>query len=260
MTYVTCESDQVEMTSSDILSIHEHRPWPPPRRPWIMRQEWNRLLFAHWPIAPAKMRSLVPEPLQLDTREDRCWVAVTPFYISGLRGRGLPPIPGTSSFPELNVRTYVTFDGKPGVYFFSLDAGAVSAVFGARAFYSLPYYYAAMRVRYGAGSVHFKSARRHAGKVAEFEADYRAEGEPSGPAKGSLEEFLTERYCLYAAQGKRIYRTEIHHVPWPLQPARAAISTNTVAAAAGIELPAEPPILHFAQHLEVLVWTPERLA
>src|SRR4051794_22159738 len=165
------------MTPAAILAVQDHRPWPLPQRPWIMRQQWNRLLFAHWPIAPDKMRALVPEPLQLDTREDRCWVAVTPFYLSGLRARGLPPVPGTSSFPELNVRTYVTLGGKPGVYFFSLDAGAVSAVFGARAFYSLPYYYATMRVRYGAESVHFKSARRQAGKIAQFEADYRGVGE-----------------------------------------------------------------------------------
>ena len=260
MTYVTCYGDNVEMTAEEILAIHEHRPWPLPQRPWIMRQEWNRLLFAHWPIASEKMRALVPEPLRLDIREGRCWVAVTPFYLSGLRGRGLPPVPGMSSFPELNVRTYVTFDGKPGVYFFSLDAGSVSAVFGARAFYSLPYYYATMRVRYGPESVHFKSARNHGGKVAEFEADYRSEGEPRRPAKGSLEEFLTERYCLYAVQGRRMYQAEIHHVPWPLHPAKADITTNTVAAAAGIELPAQPPLLHFARHLEVLVWTPERLA
>lgn len=260
MTYVTGESDKAEMRPEEILAIHEHRPWPLPQRPWIMRQEWNRLLFAHWPVALDKMRALVPEPLRLDAREGRCWVAVTPFHLSGLRARGLPPVPGTSAFPELNVRTYVTFDGKAGVYFFSLDAGSVSAVLGARAFYSLPYFYATMRVRYAAESVHYKSARRHAGKVAEFEADYRPVGGPKESAKGSLEEFLTERYCLYAVQGRRIYRAEIHHIPWSLQGATADITSNTVAAAAGIELPAEPPLLHFARHLEVLVWAPERLA
>jgi uncharacterized protein YqjF (DUF2071 family) len=224
-----------------------------------MRQEWNRLLFAHWPAHPEKVRPLVPAVLALDIREGRCWVAVTPFYLSGLRARGLPMIPGTSAFPELNVRTYVTLDGKPGVYFFSLDAGAVSAVFGARLMYGLPYFYAHMSVRYGAESVHYRSSRRHMGKVAEFEADYRPSGTIFQAAPGSLEHFLTERYCLYAVQGRRLYRAEIHHLPWPLQPARAEIAANTMARAAAIELPQEPPLLHYARHLEVLVWGPERL-
>jgi uncharacterized protein len=248
------------MTAEEILAVNQHRPWPLPQRPWVMRQEWHRLLFAHWAVEPAKVRPLVPPMLELDTREGRCWVAVTPFYLAGLRVRGLPRVPGTSSFPELNVRTYVRLNGKPGVYFFSLDAGAVLAVMGARLFYALPYFYAHMRVRYGAESVHYVSSRRHKGKIAEFEADYGPVGSPSTPAPGSLEQFLVERYCLYAVQGRRVYRAEIHHVPWPLQPAKALIATNTVAQAAGIELPSGPPLLHFASYLEVLVWTPERLA
>jgi uncharacterized protein YqjF (DUF2071 family) len=176
--------------------------------------------------------------------------------------QGAQPASGAGNVvvPELNVRTYVRLHGKPGVYFFSLDAGAVLAVMGARLFYALPYFYAHMRVRYGAESVHYVSSRRHKGKIAEFEADYGPVGSPSTPAPGSLEQFLVERYCLYAVQRRRVYRAEIHHVPWPLQPAKAVIATNTVAQAAGIELPSEPPLLHFARYLEVLVWTPERLA
>ena len=247
------------MQADEILAIHQHRPWPLPRRPWVMRQQWDRLLFAHYPIDPAQLRPLVPAMLELDMRDGRCWVAVTPFYLSGLRARRFPALPGASAFPELNVRTYVRFDGKPGVYFFSLDAAAVSAVMGARIFYALPYFYAYMRVRYAADSVHYLSCRRLLGKIAEFEGDYGPVGPVAEPAPGSLEHFLVERYCLYAVQARRLYRAEIHHLPWPLQPARATISTNTVAHAAGIELPAGPPLLHFSRHLEVLVWTPERL-
>ena len=224
-----------------------------------MRQEWHRLLFAHWAVAPEHLRPLVPAMLDLDTRDGRCWVAVTPFYLSGLRARGLPAIPGTSSFAELNVRTYVRFDGKPGVYFFSLDAGAVSAVMGARLFYALPYFYAHMRVRNAADAVHYVCSRRQRHKTADFEAHYAPTGPSSTAAPGSIEQFLTERYCLYAVEAPRVYRAEIHHVPWPLQPATATIATNTMAKAAGIELPSSPPLLHFARKLEVLVWAPERL-
>lgn len=247
------------MTPEEILAVHHHRPWSLPQRPWIMRQQWNRLLFAHWAVAPEVMRPLVPPILPLDVRDGRCWVAVTPFYLSGLRARGLPPIPGTSRFPELNVRTYVSLEGKPGVYFFSLDAGAISAVFGARTFYALPYFYARMRVGFDRNAVHYHCLRRHMGRTAEFEGDYHPISPVFHATAGSLEEFLTERYCLYAVEGKRLYRAEIHHVRWPLQTASASIAANTMAMAAGIDLPPEPPLLHYAAHLEVLVWTPERL-
>ena len=93
-----------------------------------MRQVWHDLLFAHWPVTPDELRSLVPAPLELDLYDGRAWVAVTPFHMSGVRIRGFPPMPGMSAFPELNVRTYVKFDGVPGVFFFSLDAGNRLAV------------------------------------------------------------------------------------------------------------------------------------
>jgi uncharacterized protein len=245
------------MTAEEILRHHQHRPWPLPERPWMMRQQWNRLLFAHWALPPEALRPLLPRQLPLDTFEGKCWVAVTPFYLSGLRPRGLP-LPG-QAFPELNVRTYVTLDGKPGVYFFSLDAGSVLAVFGARIMYALPYFYARMNVIHDSDAVHYRCRRSHLGKTADFQADYR----PLSPARtsppGSLEYFLTERYCLYAVEAQRVYRGEIHHLPWPLQDAEAEIWRNTMAAAAGIELPDQKPLLHFASVMEVLVWAPERL-
>ena len=245
------------MTAEEILCQHQHRPWPPPRGPWIMRQQWHRLLFAHWALPPEALRPLVPRQLSLDTFDGRCWVAVTPFHLSGLRPPGLPA-PGLA-FPELNVRTYVTLDGKPGVYFFSLDAGSVLAVFGARILYALPYFYARMNVIYDGDAVHYRCRRSHMGKIAEFEADYRPVSPARNSPPGSLEYFLTERYCLYAVEAGRIYRAQIHHLPWPLQEAEAEISSNTMAAAAGIDLPQNKPLLHFASVMEVLVWPPERL-
>lgn len=224
-----------------------------------MRQTWERLLFAHWALDPSVVRRLVPSVLDLDLRDGSSWVAVTPFSISGLRPRLLPPIPGGSSFPELNVRTYVTYRGKPGVFFFSLDAGSVMAVFGARAMYGLPYYYAGMRVQHEGDDVRYHCLRRHMGKVAEFRGEYKPRGAIFEAAPGSLEKFLVERYCLYSVQGRRLYRADIHHIPWPLQPADAHIDVNTMAAAAGIALPGDPPLLHYARQLEVLVWSPDRL-
>jgi uncharacterized protein len=111
-----------------LLYSIEHRPWPLPSGPWIMKQTWHDLLFAHWPLPHATLRPLVPAQLELDQYGGQCWVGVVPFRMSGVTGRAMPPLPGLSSFPELNVRTYVTHGEKPGVYFFSLDAASLPAV------------------------------------------------------------------------------------------------------------------------------------
>src|SRR6266404_1437981 len=122
-------------TVTSLLDRTAHRPWPLPSGPWVMAQSWHDLLFAHWPIAPEDMRPLIPAQLELDTFDGQCWVGVVPFWMSGVRARGFPAVPGMSCFPELNVRTYVVCGGKPGVYFFSLDAANRLAVRTARFLY-----------------------------------------------------------------------------------------------------------------------------
>ena len=216
-----------------------------------MQQTWNDLLFAHWPVAAESLRSLVPPVLLLDTFDGKCWVAVTPFHMSGVRGRGLPTIPGAWRFPELNVRTYVTYDGTPGVFFFSLDAASRLAVWGARMTYHLPYFFAQMKVREENSRFRYESIR-NPGTV------FRVTYSPVGPVQlrkpETIERWLTERYCLYAVVRGSVYRAEIHHEQWPLQDAEADISANTMARAAGIELPNVTPLLHFSKRLEVLIW------
>ena len=216
-----------------------------------MQQTWNDLLFAHWPVAAERLRSLVPSLLALDTFDGKCWVAVAPFHMSAIRGRWLPPIPGTSSFPELNVRTYVTYGGKPGVFFFSLDAASRLAVWGARASYHLPYFLAQMNVREENGRFRYESIRN---PNAQFRATYAPVGTVQLRKPGTIAHWLTERYCLYTVSRSSVYRAEIHHQQWPLQDAQAEISENTIANAAGIQLPDVPPLLHFSKKLDVLIW------
>ena len=234
------------------LRAVEHRPWPLPPGPWVMLQTWHDLLFAHWPVPPGVMRRLVPRELGLDQWDGSCWVGVVPFWMSGVRIRGCPPIPGASRFPELNVRTYVTYGGKAGVYFFSLDAASRAAVWAARWFYHLPYYRARMRAAKQGDEVAYHSLRLESG--GEFRGTYR----PTAPAQlrgsGQLEHWLTERYCLYSVYAGRVYRGEVHHQPWPLQDARAEIAINSVATASGLVLPEVEPLLHFARKLDVLIW------
>jgi hypothetical protein len=235
-----------------LLQQIAHRPWPLPAGPWVMKQVWHDLLFAHWPIALDIVRSLVPPQLTLDTFDGECWVGVVPFHMSGIRSRGLPVLPGLSRFPELNVRTYVTHGGKTGVYFFSLDAANLPAVWAARKFYHLPYFHAAMSSEERDGSIHYSSRCQRS--PAKFHGRYRPIADVGPRDPGSIEHWLTERYCLYTSHRDQLYRDEIHHQPWPLQNAEADIAVNTVASAARIALPDEAPLLHFARRLEVLIW------
>lgn len=218
----------------------------------MMKQTWHDLLFAHWPLPPAILRPVVPSQLTLDTFDNKCWIGVVPFRMSGIRARALPPLPGLSRLPELNVRTYVTYSGKPGVYFFSLDAANLPAVWAARAFYHLPYFHATMTTHEHNGGIHYASRRHRNG--AEFHSSYRPRGEVRLCEQSSIEHWLTERYCLYTTHHRQVYRGEIHHPPWPLQDAEAEFETNTMAAAAGIVLPQSKPLLHFARRQDVLVW------
>lgn len=237
-----------------VLDETSHRPWPLSQRPWFMGQTWCELLFAHWPVPRQRLEQVVPPQLPLDELEGRAWIGVTPFRIAGLRLRGTPPAPVVSYFPELNVRTYVTVAGKPGIYFLSLDAARRSAVLSARRYYRLPYFLAEMTHRSG-DEVSFTSRRvSDDGPPAHFAARYRPRDAPSPPRSGSLEHFLTERYCLYTLDERQtVLRGDIHHPPWPLQPATAEIEQNTMAAPFGLEL-SGTPLLHFAARQDVVIW------
>jgi uncharacterized protein YqjF (DUF2071 family) len=234
----------------------DHRPWPLPTEPWVMAQVWHDLLFAHWPIPAAEMAALLPPGLTLDTWEGEAWVGVVPFRMSGVRPRLLPAVPGLSAFPELNVRTYVRVGDKPGVWFFSLDAANPIAVAVARALFHLPYFRAEMGCEAEGEAIRYASKRTHSGAPpAELRGSYGPIGPVYTSAPGTLEAWLTERYCLYSVNGQgRIYRGEIHHAAWPLQKAEATFERNRVAQAAGIALPETPPLLHFARRLDVLAW------
>lgn len=219
-----------------------------------MTQSWHDLLFAHWPLDPDLLGEKVPASLPLDVFDGRAWIGVVPFHMTNVAVRGVPSLPLLSTFPELNVRTYVTLGGKPGVYFFSLDAASTLAVIGARVVFNLPYYRAAMAVHTGPQRVTYRSARRSRSN-AQFAASYGPAGPVAEPQPGTLEYFLAERYCLYTTtRGGEPRRLEIHHCRWPLQPADAQIAVNTMTTAMGIMLPRVEPLLHFAKRIDVLTW------
>jgi uncharacterized protein YqjF (DUF2071 family) len=238
-----------------VLTEHEHRPWPLPDREWFMGQTWSALLFAHWPVARRRLEEVVPPQLPLDSFDGRAWIGVTPFEVRGLRLRGTPPMPFVSRFPELNVRTYVTVQDKPGIYFLSLDAARLLAVIAARRVYRLPYFHARMAHRPLGAAIEFASERSSRdGPPAGFAGRYSPAGGVRPPSPGSLEYFLTERYCLYTLdERQRILRGEIHHPPWPLRVAEAELSLNTMVEPFGIPLGGSP-MLHFSERQDVAIW------
>ena len=223
----------------------EHRPYPLPAGRWTMGQTWQNLLFAHWRVPHDLLRPHVPERLELEQHDGSAWIGLTPFRIAGLRLRGALPLPLLSSFYELNCRTYVRGAGRPGIWFFSLDASSRGAVAAARRTYRLPYRHA--RIEADGGS--FRADTEGGGS---FHARYHGIGVPAPAAPATLEDFLVERYCLYAAHGK--LRAEIHHAPWPMQAAEAEVEQQGIAP---VELEGEP-IYHYARRLDVLIWSPER--
>jgi uncharacterized protein len=217
----------------------------------VQAQTWDHLLFAHWRIDQDSLRAIVPEQIPVDTFDGGAWLGVTPFRITGFRLRGLPPAPVVSSFPEVNVRTYSTIDGKPGIWFFTLDTSSRLAVEAARMAYRLPYHHARISHTRRGDRIDYHSERRGG----RFDATYGPDG-PVAPAEpGSLEHFLTERYCLYTVHDGNVHRAEVHHPPWPLQPAEAEIRENTMPPAA-VE---GDPLLHYSERQDVVIWPLERI-
>jgi uncharacterized protein YqjF (DUF2071 family) len=226
------------------------------RAPW-MRMNWEDLLFMHWPVAPALLRKLLPEKVELETFDGKAWLGIVPFRMSGVGFRGLPNLPFASSFPELNVRTYVNDGQRSGVWFFSLDATSRLAVWGGRVLYRLPYKKASIDIDQDGHWIRYQSRRDTlGGKRIGLKVEYRPLGKTYSTAPGTLEHFLTARDCLFT-QGAcgRIFRGDVRHPSWQLQTAQAIIHDNTMTAPLGIELPSECPVLHFSRRTRVVAWS-----
>jgi uncharacterized protein YqjF (DUF2071 family) len=223
-----------------------------------MGQTWDGLLFAHWRVEAEAVRALVPPELSVDEHDGSAWLGITPFDLTGFRLRGTLPLPVVSCFPEINVRTYVTVEGKPGIWFFSLDTSSLIAVAAARRAYKLPYFHARIALDRDEDRIHYSSARRDTIRPFVFGATYEPVGMAFEPESGTLEHFLTERYCLYAADESGLYRAEIHHPPWRILSAEVSIDLNTMPPD-GLEVDGEP-LCHLPERQDVVIWPLERLS
>ena len=234
----------------------------PPARPWAGRMRWTELAFLHWPVPVDTLRPLVHEGLQIDTYDRTAWLGVVPFRMEGVRLRAAPPVPTTHTFPEINVRTYVRAGGRAGVWFFSLDAVSRLAVRGARLLLNLPYFDANIDIAMDGDTVEYHSVRdHHRAPAAEFLGRYRPISASYEASPETLDHFLVERYCLFTHdRNRRLGVLDIDHPPWTLQRAAAEIRVNTMADAAGIQLPMTAPLVHTAAPLDVRAWNRLTLA
>ncbi|MDQ1612553.1 MAG: uncharacterized protein QOG00_2484 [Pyrinomonadaceae bacterium] len=224
----------------------------------LMEHHWGKLLFMHWPISAERLRPLVPPQLEIDTFDGEAWVGVTPFTLWDVRLSFTPPVPYLSDFHELNVRTYVLYRGVPGVWFFSLNTNSSMTVLGARTFYFLPYFNARIDLRQDGDNINYRLRRTDAERPAEFEATWEIGEELPEAEPGTLEFFLTERYCLYSASGESIFRARIHHPPWPLRQAALRSHTSDIAESDYLPKLKGKPLVHYAEALAVDVWPPEK--
>ncbi len=220
-----------------------------------MHQTWGKLLFMHWRIEERELRPLVPEQLEIDTFDGTAWIGIIPFTMWDSRALPpfMPPLPGFSSAHELNVRTYVHYDGVPGVWFFSLDCNSNAAVMAARTFYHLPYFNAGIDLEQSGKTIDY-ALKRTDDPRASFRASWKIGETVPFSHPDSLEFFLTERYCLYAAGGGDLYRARIFHQPWPLQQASLKACESTMIESLGVKKFSGDPVLNYAEEIDVDLW------
>ncbi len=230
----------------------------------VMRQRWAHLLFLHWAWDPAAIQANLPPGLTVDLHEGRAWVGLVPFFMERVRPRGLPAVPGLSNFLELNVRTYVhDAQGRPGVWFYSLDANQWLAVKIARTLFHLPYEHAEMTANLSAGDGEIDYRVRRKGSEHESRFRYGTAGPTRAAAPGSLEFFLVERYRLFAwdARRGRLLTGRVQHTPYQIGAAATATWDDTMLRLAGFEPDGcEPGHRCMARAVEVEIWPMERVA
>jgi uncharacterized protein YqjF (DUF2071 family) len=240
------------------LQQTDHRPWPEPMRAWSVAMRWSDLLFMHWPLPVAALRPHVPEELEIDAMDGSAWLGIVPLRMAGVRMRCLPPLPGSGSFAELNVRTYVRHGTTPGVWFFSLDAASRIAVRAGRVGWRLPYFRAHMECEQAGGITRYRSERRHRGAPpAALDVAWRLTGPMTRPLADTPDHWCSERYCLFTeARGGGILRGEIHHPPWRLAPAEVEIRRCDMTRLLGLQLDGPPELVFAGAGMPVVAWRP----
>ncbi|MCA0971183.1 DUF2071 domain-containing protein [Halobacillus litoralis] len=226
---------------------------------WIMHQTWEELVFMHWPVPEEMLRPHIPKAFELDLYDGQAWIAVVPFRMNHIHFKGMPPVQFGNHLLELNVRTYVTFKGEPGVYFVTLDANHPLGVFLARTLFGLPYVHASIQLKQTPSRFSYVSRRTHKGyPTAHFHASFLTTSPPIPSEPGSLIYWLTERYCLWVTRGNSVYKGPIYHKNWSLQKAEADIYTNQLMDFLPSRLFKKPPMTYYSKSLETFIFPFEK--
>lgn len=242
------------MSIPAILQNITHRPWPLPNANWKFYQEWNRSLFLHWPVDPDALREVIPAGTELDLYEGKAWISVVAFTMQKIRPKHLPFFKPISNFHEINVRTYITKDHKPGVFFLNIEAQKALSAFLSRHISGMPYEKATI-LRSLQNNLHTYASVNHK-KQFHLHAEYTLSDAPV--AKTSLDLFLTERYCAYVPIQQQLFRYNIHHVEWPVQ--QVAIHKLLLEYKTGNTLlttDTPPALSHYSEGVQVVTWDKE---
>jgi hypothetical protein len=237
-----------------ILADNQHRPWPIPTGQWQYYQEWNNALFLHWIVPVELIRDLVPAELPIDTFEGKAWVSLVAFTMEKIRPRLLPSLNYISNFHEINLRTYVNYKGKSGVYFLNIEAEKALSTFIARQLSGLPYEKAEIRRFVKGTDYSYTSVNK--GKNFKFNTDFTLGNKIE--SKSDLDKWLTERYSLYLKKDNKLYRYQIHHAEWPLH----NVAVNKLECNYAIKqmvLNNTPPLQHYSKGIRVIAWGSEQL-
>lgn len=242
----------MKLNTTEILNKKNHRPWEVPKKDWSYYQEWNEAVFLHWEIDPDLIQPLLPKSLKVDCFENKAWISLVAFTMEKIRPKFLPPFPPISNFLEINLRTYVIRDGKPGVYFLNIEAGNTLSAFIAKKLSGLPYEKAEM-IR----DLKKKSyVSNFLLKNFKFNISYEIGNTINSKSAADL--FLTERYCLYLEKESSLYRYEIHHLPWEINHLKInTLTTNYFLK--NINLNKKPDLVHYSKGVQVIAWNKENL-
>ena len=239
---------------ADCLDLDRVAPTVRPAGPPAGYQRWRELLFVHWSYDAAQVRALVPRSLELDLWGGRAWVGLVPFRMQATRPRWMPRPLGLD-FLETNLRTYVHQGGKPGVYFFSLEASSWLAVKAARVTWGLPYFHAAMTARREGERITYRSQRK-GDRAAHLDVTYDVRDDLDPSAPGTFQHFLLERYHLFAEKAGQLRRGQVHHRPYPVRAAAIASLDDGLVAATGLPAGGTPEAVHYSDGVDVEVFGP----
>lgn len=228
-----------------ILAQTTHRPWAMPSHPWLYYQEWNNLVFIHARVDTQWLKALLPDGLTIDTFDGSAWISIVAFRMEKIRPRFLPPVSALSDFGEINIRTYVTAEDKPGVYFLSMEGNKQLSVYLAKTISGLPYVYTPFTF----------TSRNLSGKLLAFDYEIKE----TITQKSAFDLWLTERYCLYYHYHGALNRYNIHHLPWPIS--RISV-TNLQVHYPLLDThpsPIVPEVFHYSSGVRVAAWAAEKI-